>query len=58
MQQQHLHAEDVTQGQGLVEYALIILLVALTVVALIAVMGGSVDLMYTNITTSLTGAGM
>jgi len=55
---QHLHVEDVTQGQGLVEYAMIILFVALAVVALVAVFGGSVDLLYRNITTDLSNAGM
>jgi pilus assembly protein Flp/PilA len=38
------------QGQGMVEYALIIVLVCIVVVALIVVMGTSVSHMYSEIT--------
>jgi len=37
------------RGQGMVEYALLIVLLALVVVVLIAVMGTSVSNMYSNI---------
>ena len=42
-----LHWEE---GQGLVEYALIILLVAVVVVAGLTLFGGSVSSLYTMIT--------
>jgi pilus assembly protein Flp/PilA len=38
------------QGQGMVEYALLIVLLAIVVVVLIAVMGTSVSHMYSEIT--------
>jgi Flp pilus assembly pilin Flp len=51
--------EDAQEGQGLVEYALIILLVAIAVVAMVATMGGGVVSIYQNqITGSLTSLGM
>jgi len=40
-------------GQGLVEYALVICLVAIAVVALLTAMGGKVKLVLTSITGSL-----
>lgn len=45
------------EGQGLVEYALIIFLVALAVVAALVVLGGQVNQIFTDITTELGGAG-
>lgn len=46
---------EVADGQGLVEYALVILLIALAVVALVGAMGGGVVNIYQNkITASLT----
>jgi pilus assembly protein Flp/PilA len=38
------------QGQGMVEYALLIVLLAIVVVALIALMGTAVSHMYSDIT--------
>jgi Flp pilus assembly pilin Flp len=47
------------EGQGLVEYALIIVLIALAVVAMIAAMGGGVVTIYQDkIMSSLTSIGM
>ena len=55
----HQRPDDAQEGQGLVEYALIILLVAIAVVAMVATMGGGVVGIYQNqITGSLTSIGM
>jgi Flp pilus assembly pilin Flp len=55
----HLLSDDATEGQGLVEYALIITLIALAVVAMLALLGGGVIGIYQNrITSSLTSLGM
>jgi pilus assembly protein Flp/PilA len=43
------------QGQGMVEYALLIVLLAIVVVVLIAVMGTSVSHMYSEITAGFGG---
>ena len=40
-------------GQGLVEYGLIIVLIAIAVITLIALLGGQVANVYSRITTSL-----
>jgi pilus assembly protein Flp/PilA len=45
------------EGQGLVEYALIILLVAIAVVGLLTALGGNVGNVFTSISTTLTNAG-
>lgn len=45
--------EEVGEGQGLVEYALILLLVALAVMVLLITMGGGVNTIYSKITTSI-----
>ena len=45
------------EGQGLVEYALIILLVAIAVVGLLTALGGNVGNVFTSISTTLTTAG-
>ncbi len=45
------------EGQGLVEYALIIFLVALAVVAALILLGGQVNSIFQQITTKLGGAG-
>lgn len=45
--------EEVAEGQGLVEYALILVLVALAVMILLIVMGGGVNTIYSKITTSI-----
>lgn len=55
----HVLPDDATEGQGLVEYALIIVVIALAVVAMITTMGGGVVSIYQNkIVTSLTSIGM
>jgi len=41
------------KGQGLVEYALMILLVGLVVILMLTVYGGGVGNMYTNIISSI-----
>ena len=43
------------EGQGLVEYALIIFLVAIAVIAALTLLGGQVSNIFTNITDSLGG---
>ena len=45
------------EGQGLVEYALIILLVAIAAVTVLTFLGGDVKNVFTNISDTLTGAG-
>ena len=41
------------KGQGLVEYALILVLVALVVLVILAVFGPAVGTMYSNVITSV-----
>ena len=41
------------RGQGLVEYAMLIMLVALLLIILVAIFGGAVGNMYSNIVTIL-----
>jgi pilus assembly protein Flp/PilA len=43
-------------GQGMVEYGLIIGLVAIALVVTVTTMNGSLKLIFTNITTHLTSA--
>lgn len=45
------------EGQGLVEYALILIFVAVVVVFLIAILGPGVGNMYSNIVAALQGGG-
>ena len=45
------------EGQGLVEYALIILLVAIAVVGLLTALGTTVGNVFTSISTTLQSAG-
>ena len=45
------------EGQGLVEYALIILLVAIAVVALLTALGGDVGNIFSNISSELQNPG-
>jgi pilus assembly protein Flp/PilA len=40
-------------GQGLVEYALILVLVAIAVIALLTLLGGTVGDVFSNITSAL-----
>lgn len=44
------------EGQGLVEYALIIVLIAIVVIGVLITLGGQVQTVFTNITTGLQGA--
>ena len=45
------------KGQGLVEYALIIVFLAIAVVAAVAIFGSSLLGLYSSITSSIAGAG-
>lgn len=45
------------RGQGMVEYALILVLVAIVVVAVLVTMGNQIRNVFSNITTCLGGAG-
>ena len=45
------------EGQGLIEYALIILLVAIAVVGLLTALGTNVGNIFNTISTNLTSAG-
>ena len=45
------------EGQGLVEYALIIVLVAIAVITALTMLGGQVDNAFGRITTELGGSG-
>jgi pilus assembly protein Flp/PilA len=45
------------QAQGLVEYALIILLVAIVVIAALLILGPAIGNIYTNIANALQGYG-
>ena len=48
-----IKSDNKQRGQGLVEYALIIFLVALAVVALLKTLGGTIGGVFTSITSSL-----
>jgi pilus assembly protein Flp/PilA len=43
------------EAQGLVEYALIIVLIAIVVIAVLGLLGGQIETVFTNITTGLQG---
>lgn len=45
------------KGQGLVEYALIIVLVSLVVIVALGLLGEQVNTVFETITTTLSGAG-
>ena len=45
------------KGQGLVEYALIIVLVSIVVIVALGLLGGQVNTVFEAITTTLGGAG-
>ena len=51
----HVIAEE--EGQGLVEYALIILLIAIVVIAALLLLGPAISNIYTNIANALAGYG-
>ncbi len=44
------------EGQGLVEYALILVLIAIVVIVVLGVLGGQVSNVFTEITSYLGGA--
>jgi len=44
------------EGQGLVEYALILVLVAIIVIAILAILGPQIGNVFSRITSGLTGA--
>jgi pilus assembly protein Flp/PilA len=43
------------EGQGLVEYALILVLVAIVVIAILALLGPQISNIFSRITSGLTG---
>ncbi len=43
----------VEEGQGLVEYAIIIMLIAIVVIALVAIFGAQLNTLYSQITSSI-----
>ncbi len=45
------------KGQGMVEYGLIIGLIAVAVIALLTLMGGELQRLFQSVVTALTGAG-
>lgn len=49
----YLPRED---GQGLVEYALILVLVSITVIAILAVLGGAVGDVFNTVANTLQGS--
>lgn len=44
------------KGQGLIEYALIVLLIAIVVIVILGLVGGQVQNVFNNIFTGLGGA--
>jgi Flp pilus assembly pilin Flp len=49
---------DYQRGQGMVEYAFILVLIALVVITVLITTGGQLRSMYSDITTTLHSAGM
>lgn len=48
-----LYLPEEREGQGLVEYALIIVLVSIAVIALLTLLGGQLNTVFSKITSSL-----
>ena len=48
--------KDSTSGQGLVEYALILILISVAMIALMALVGPAISNMYMNIYENFSGA--
>ena len=46
------------EGQGLIEYALIILLVSIVVIVILTALGGQINTVFTSIRDTLSGAGV
>jgi pilus assembly protein Flp/PilA len=42
-------------GQGLIEYGLVIVLIAVAVIVLLGLLGGQINNVYSRITTSIAG---
>jgi pilus assembly protein Flp/PilA len=51
-----LHVATEEEGQGLVEYALILVLIAVAAIAIMTTLGGSVSDVFTNINDKITAA--
>jgi pilus assembly protein Flp/PilA len=47
--------EDDEAGQGMVEYALILVLIAIVVIAVVAILGNQVSNVYSNVSSGLNG---
>ncbi len=45
------------EGQGLIEYALIVLLIAIVVIVVLTAVGGEINGVFSDISTELSGAG-
>lgn len=52
-----LYRPATREGQGLVEYGLVIVLVAIAVIALVALLGGQIGNVFSRITSSVQGTG-
>jgi pilus assembly protein Flp/PilA len=50
-----LPREESQEGQGLVEYALILVLVAIVVIAILVIMGPQIGNIFSRITNGLSG---
>jgi len=50
----YLHQQD-EEGQGLVEYALILVLVAIVVIAILAILGPQIGNIFSKVTNGLAG---
>ena len=50
-----LYQSEEREGQGLVEYALIIVLVSIATILMLTLLGGQIGAVFTQITTSLGG---
>ena len=53
-----LYLPEEREGQGLVEYALILVLVAIVVIVLLALLGGTINNVFSRISNSLATGGM
>jgi len=51
-----LFSVEKEEGQGLVEYALIIVLIAVVVIAILGLLGGQIQTVFSNIVSGLGGA--
>jgi pilus assembly protein Flp/PilA len=51
----YLPADENQEGQGLVEYALILVLVAIVVIAILVIMGPQIGNIFSRITNGLGG---